>query len=97
MYDIHFTLYSLLTQRLKPDEVILWLSKEEFPNLEYDVPKKVIEFKQQGLTIKWVEENLKSYKKLVYSLQEYPDDIIVTADDDFFLSERLVRKIIFGI
>lgn len=93
MYDIHYCLYSLLTQTVKPDEIILWLSKEEFPNLEKDVPKKVIQLKNYGLTIKWVDENLKSYKKLVYALEEYPEDIIVTADDDSFYPKDWLEKL----
>lgn len=36
-----------------------------------------------GLTIDWCE-NLRSYKKLIPALEKYPDDIIVTADDDSF-------------
>ncbi|RBQ23401.1 hypothetical protein ALNOE001_09820 [Candidatus Methanobinarius endosymbioticus] len=42
MYDSHYCLYSLLTQKLKSDELISWLSKEKFPNLEEDVPKKFL-------------------------------------------------------
>ena len=34
MDDVHYTLYSLLNQEFKPDEIILWLSQEEFPNKE---------------------------------------------------------------
>ena len=36
MYEIHYTLYSLLTQTIKPAKVILWLGREQFPNLEKD-------------------------------------------------------------
>jgi glycosyltransferase involved in cell wall biosynthesis len=83
MYDIHYCLYSLLNQSLKPDELILWLAKEEFPNLDDDVPKKVLELKNHGLKIKWCKD-IKSYIKLIPTLKEFPDDIIVTADDDVF-------------
>jgi glycosyltransferase involved in cell wall biosynthesis len=83
MYDVHYTLYSLLTQNLKPDEVILWLAKEEFPNLDEDVPKRILSLKNHGLSIKWCED-IKSYKKLIFALKEYPEDIIITADDDVF-------------
>ena len=42
MYEIHYTLYSLLTQSVKPAKVILWLGEEQFPNLEKDIPEKVL-------------------------------------------------------
>lgn len=83
MYDIHYALYSLLNQSTKPDEVVLWLGVEQFPNKEKDVPKNVLDLGKNGLTIKWCED-LKSYKKLIPSLEEYPNDIIITADDDIF-------------
>ncbi len=83
MYDIHYCIYSLLNQNLKPDEVILWLATEQFPNKENDIPPKVIALKEKGLTIKWCE-NLYSYKKLIPVWKEYQNAIIITADDDIF-------------
>lgn len=87
MTDIHFCLYSLLKQNFKPDEVILWLSEEEFPNKENDLPESVLSLRKNGLSIKWCE-NIRSYKKLIPCLREYPDDFIVTADDDIFYPEN---------
>ena len=92
MYDIHYCLYSLLTQTCKPDKVILWLAREQFPNLEEDIPQKVMELKKHGLTIEWCRD-LKSYKKLVFSLKEYPNDIIVTADDDLYYEKDWLEQL----
>lgn len=90
MYDIHLCLYSLLTQNLKPDKIILWLAEEQFPHRLKDVPKKVRELKKFGLEIKWCSD-LKSYKKLIPALQQYPDAYIVTADDDIYYPENWLR------
>lgn len=84
MYDIHFCLYSLLTQSLKPDAVILWLAKEQFPAGEADIPPQVLALKKWGLSIQWCEVDMRSYKKLIPALQAYPEDFIVTADDDLY-------------
>ena len=92
MDDIVFCLYSLLNQTLKPDEVVLWLTVEEFPNGESDVPAKVLDLTKNGLTIKWCN-NLRSYTKLVPSLKEYPDDFIVTADDDLYYPKDWLDEI----
>jgi GT2 family glycosyltransferase len=93
MYDIHYTLYSLLNQSFKPDKLILWLSEEEFPNRLEDVPIKVKNFQKYGLTIEFVEDNLKPYNKLIYSLEKYPEDIIVTADDDVFYPKNWLKQL----
>lgn len=90
MYDIHLCLYSLLTQDLKPDKIILWLGKEQFPHKSKDIPKKVRELKKWGLEIKWCEDT-KSYKKLIPALQQYPDAVIVTADDDIYYPQNWLR------
>lgn len=89
---IDICLHSLLTQTLKPDMVILWLSKENFPNKEADLPSNVIKLQNNGLTIKWYRD-IKSYKKLIPTLKEFPKDIIITTDDDVIYSENMIEKI----
>lgn len=74
---------TLLQQTLKPDKLILWLANEQFPNKELDLPADLLKLKELGLEINWCED-LKSYKKLIPSLHLFPDDIIVTADDDLY-------------
>lgn len=84
MYDLHYTLYSLMTQSISPSKVILWLSKEEFPNGIESIPQNVRAFIKFGLGIEWVETNLKPYNKLIHALKKYPDAILATADDDIY-------------
>ena len=93
MYDIHYTLYSLLNQSVKPGKVILWLSKEEFPNLEADVPQKVLQLKNNGLTINWCT-NTFSYKKLIPTLTNFPNNTIVTADDDIYYEKDWLKILV---
>ena len=90
--DIHYCIYSLLNQSFVPDEVILWLAEEQFPNKFYDLPKELLKLQDNGLTIKWCED-LKSYKKLIPALKEFPDCYIVTADDDIFYPSDWLEKI----
>ena len=92
MYDIHFCLFSILTQEIKPDRLILWLAENQFPNKEKDIPKEVLSLKENGLEIKWCED-MKSYKKLLPSLKLCPDDIIVTADDDIFYPSFWLKEL----
>ena len=90
--DIQYTLFSIFNQSFKPDKIILWLAEEEFPKKEMDIPRSILNFKKLGLEIKWCE-NIKSYKKLIPSLKEYPNDIIVTADDDIFYPKDWLKKL----
>ena len=54
-----------------------------FPQREENLPRDLLKLRSFGLTIDWCE-NLRSYKKLIPAIEKYPDDIIVTADDDVF-------------
>lgn len=74
-------LESLLKQSVKPEKIILWLSPEEFPKLERDLPQEIMRLTEQGLEIRWTG-NIRSYKKLIPTLREFGDQAIVTADDD---------------
>lgn len=76
---VWITIESLLRQTKKPDLIILWLAKEQFPN--GNIPKSLREQQKRGLTIRWCD-NLMSHKKYFYVCQEYPDANIITADDD---------------
>lgn len=95
MKYLHFTLCSLLKQTLKPDEIILWLGEEQFPGKERDIPKKVQKLQKLGVKIKWCKDT-KSYKKLLPALKEYPNDIIVTADDDVYYSTNWLALLYKG-
>ena len=92
MRDIHYCIFSLLYQTLKPHKVILWLAESQFPNKEDDLPQTLLHFKEHGLTIEWYKD-IRSFKKLIPTLLEYPDYYIVTADDDIFYPKDWLEKI----
>lgn len=73
---------TLLRQSIKPDEIILWLAREQFPD-ENDLPRELLNQRERGLTIRFCDD-LKSHKKYFYVMQEYPNELIVLADDDLF-------------
>lgn len=94
MYDIHYCLHSLLSQTFRPERIILWLTRDEFPNLEGSIPDSVLQMKKRGLEIRFTDFR-GSYTKLLPALKEFPDNPIVTFDDDIYYRpdtlETLVR------
>lgn len=78
---IHRVVEQLLCQDFKPDKVVLWLGEDKFPNKEKDLPRALLRLCDFGLTIGWTRD-IRSYTKLIPALKEYPEDIIVTFDDD---------------
>lgn len=84
------TIKTLLTQTLKPDKVILWLAVEQFINKEKDLPIELLNLKEYGLSIEWCED-IRSYKKIVPTLINYPDNIIITVDDDIYYANNTIE------
>ncbi len=72
---------TLLCQSIKPDKVILWLAYEQFPEKYDNLPEELLNLQQYGLEIRWCSD-IKSYKKLIPTVKEFKDCIIVTTDDD---------------
>lgn len=89
---VHEAIETLLNQSLKADKVILWLGEEEFENKEESLPKALLNLREKGLEIKWCKD-IKSYKKLIPTLKEYPNSIIVTADDDILYPENWLKDL----
>lgn len=84
---------SLLHQTHKPDMIILWLSKDQFPKGINDLPASLTRLQQRGLKIEFREGDIRSHKKYYYTQVEYPDDIMVTVDDDIFYHSRLLEML----
>ncbi len=84
----------LLAQTIKPDKIVLWLSYEEFPNRENDLPEQLLKLERENdiFEIDWCH-NIRSYKKLIPTLRKYPNDIIITADDDILYEPCRVENL----
>jgi FkbM family methyltransferase len=77
--NLPLTLLSLTNQTVKPDNIILWISETDKNKLTGEI----LSFSTQGVQIKFCAD-YKSYKKIIPTLILYPNDFIVTADDDLF-------------
>ena len=89
---VHKTIVTLLNQTVKPDLLILWLAKEQFPGRKKALPKELKRLKKYGLTIRWCDD-LRPHKKYFYTMQNYPGDIVITVDDDIYYDSDLVETL----
>lgn len=89
--NVYYTIISLMRQSMKPDMIILWL---DYDNWNDDcLPKSLIKLRNDGLTIKYCKD-LKSYKKLIPTLEEYPNAKIITCDDDIYYRRDMVERLV---
>lgn len=93
---IHRVVENIWNQTIKPDKVLLYLAKEQFPNGESDLPNTLIAQAKKGLvSIKWCQD-LRSHKKYYYAMQEYPESLIVTVDDDLVYPEDMLQNLLYS-
>jgi hypothetical protein len=77
--------YSILRNTLKPDRFVLNLSELEFKNKEYDLPMDLRLLLYNSLIeIIWHKDNKKQFKKLIPTLEKYPDSVVISIDDDVY-------------
>jgi hypothetical protein len=88
--EVHLPIESLLNQTLKPNKILLWLDNS-FKNTK--LPARLIKQQERGLEIAYCED-IKSYKKLIPTLENFPNSVIITIDDDMIYSPDFVEILV---
>lgn len=92
IFKVWLVIESILRQTEKPDQIILWLSKEQFGSIE-SLPQRLLKQQERGLVIVLKEGDLRSHKKYFYTLQEFPKAIMITLDDDIFYPSNTLSEL----
>ena len=92
---VHLAIQTILNQTRRPDLTVLYLAKEEFPQREEDLPRELLALLSERFEIRWTK-NIRSYKKLIPALKDFPEDIIITFDDDLFFHRELIERLLIG-
>lgn len=87
---ICLTLKSLLLQTKKPDKIIVWLDAD-IP--ENEITEEMRAFKKYGIEYRHTNFNLKPHTKYYYAMQEFPNDIIITVDDDIIYPPNMIDEL----
>ena len=89
---VHLAIKSLLNQTVKPGKIILWLAREQFRDTA--IPPQLQELCRYGLEIRYCDEDILAHKKYYYAMREFPDNLIVTYDDDIIYPEDSLEKLL---
>ncbi len=90
IHDVHLVIESIAQQTVKPNRLILWLDEDEF-TLE-TIPLLLHKQINRGLEVRFCP-NYRSYKKLIPTLQEYPDANVITIDDDILYPHDMLEML----
>lgn len=85
---------TLLRQTLQADEVMLWLSRSDFPNGAEDLPESLVDLESRGLKICWTDESYGCHDKYYWAMKRFSQDIIITADDDVLYPPTFIQGLI---
>lgn len=86
---LHLCLENIFKQSVKPDKFLLYLERNH-----KTIPHQILELQKYGLEICFAEKDLKSHNKYFYAMQRYPNDILITLDDDVLYPPNLISKLL---
>lgn len=90
--SVPFTVFSILTQSIRPEKVVLWLDEKTWNNENIPFALRRMIRWSNIFEIRYCED-IKSYTKLIPSLKTYPDKAIITIDDDIYYSKQMVKQL----
>ena len=90
--EVYITIETIFSQTVKADNITLWLSLEQFPDRK--IPKELEEQKKRGLTVEFVEDDLRSHKKYYYAFKRQKNNLVITFDDDVFYPDTTVASLV---
>lgn len=86
-------LESLVSQTVSADRIVVWLAGTQFPMRENDLSPELLEYKNKNVEFCWCED-LRPHKKYFYTMQQFPESIVITVDDDIVYANDLVEKLL---
>ncbi|MBO7591925.1 MAG: hypothetical protein J6T00_00950 [Bacteroidaceae bacterium] len=89
IHDVAFAIESIMQQSMKANRIILWLDNS-FENQR--LPQALLNQQKRGLEIAYCKD-LRSYKKLIPALRTYPNDAIITVDDDLLYDYDILEHL----
>lgn len=89
IFDVAYTIESIMQQTMLPNRIILNLDKSfKDAKLPLSVSRQI----NRGLEIKIVDD-IRSYKKLIPTLISNPDALIITIDDDLLYDHDIIERL----
>lgn len=85
-----YAIYSILQQDRLPNRVVLNIDKEKWN--DKNIPALLKKLQQVGVEINYTQD-IGPHTKFIPTLQKYPDDIIITADDDVYYDRGMITEL----
>jgi len=81
---------SILGGNILPDKIVLYLTFSQFPDSKIPHNLQELANKNSVFEIRNYDEDIRSYRKLIPALKDFPNAIIVTVDDDVLYHKNML-------
>lgn len=85
---------SLLEGSVLPDKIVLYLTFAQFGETGLPDSLTALQRENSVFEIRNYDRDLRSYRKLVPALADFPDAVIVTVDDDMHYHRDMLRRLL---
>lgn len=85
---------SILNGSFQPDKLVLYLTYEQFKECGIPEDLKSLAKENDIFEIRDYPRDLRSYRKLIPALKDFPDAVIVTIDDDVYYDKNMLRDLV---
>jgi len=85
---------SILNGSILPDKLVLYVTLSQFENEDVLEELRILSREKPVFEIRNYDRDIRSYRKLVPALQDFPESIIVTIDDDVYYHQHMLRDLL---
>lgn len=89
--NVWLVIETLLRQTVLPKKIVLYLSKIQFQD-QNTLPSELTKYIDLGvLSVRFVDDDIRSHKKYWYAVSEFPTSPIITVDDDIIYLSNFIE------
>ena len=85
---------SILEGSVLPDKIVLYLTAQQFPNSKIPPDLQDLLTLNSIFEVRFYNQIIRSYTKLIPTLQDFPNDIIITIDDDVRYHKNMLKRLL---
>lgn len=86
---------SILEGSVLPDRLVLYVTLSEFVGGALPADLLALEERNPIFEIRNYDQNIRSYRKLIPALIDFPESVIVTVDDDILYDKNMLRDLLY--
>lgn len=85
---------SVLSGSVLPDKIVLYLTFDQFKDC--GIPDEILQLEDSYdiFDVRDYPHDIRSYRKLIPALVDFPDDVIVTVDDDVLYDKNMLKDLL---